>query len=168
MAGFIDWRPQALINGVNRIIDSKMNQAGAVAVATAKALVPVRTERLRNSIGYTYIQSRKTLQLHADESYAYFVEYGTRLMVAQPYLRPGLAAASRVWGTKTELQFGAIVSPGTMPMPRANARAIARNQHINRAAHAKLGRHQPTVVFHGNTARSQHGYRPAVRSRFFG
>lgn len=64
------------------------------AYQTARQLVPVRTGFLKRSIrrvreGGKYI-------LRALAHYALYVEYGTRYMAAQPFLRPALEGIN--WG----------------------------------------------------------------------
>lgn len=53
----------------------------------AKQYAPVRTGHLRSMI-YTVMYGDKVGAVVADTDYAGFVEYGTRFMRAQPYLRP--------------------------------------------------------------------------------
>jgi HK97 gp10 family phage protein len=55
----------------------------------AKRIVPVRTGRLRASIGITD-PGRERVVIDATAPYAGYVELGTRYMRAQPYLRPAL------------------------------------------------------------------------------
>lgn len=55
----------------------------------AKRIVPVRTGRLRNSIGISDPGPRSVV-VDATAPYAGYVELGTRYMRAQPYLRPAL------------------------------------------------------------------------------
>jgi HK97 gp10 family phage protein len=154
-----------------------LEQMGQAVADKAKELCPVDTGQLKNSIGYTIVRSDMTVQIHADQSYAYFIEFGTRLMAARPFLRPALLAA-RNWGNRgvnTEMQFQAINSPGTMPSPRANHHALEANHRINKGLDKKfkgvksLVHSRPKIVFHGKTARSQTGRRThAIHERFSG
>ena len=105
MAGFVSWTPQPLLDLVNRHIDNRMNEAGRRMVARARQLAPVRSGNLRNSIGYTYRQSDRELTLHADATYAIFVEFGTYRQPAQPYLRPAINECSIVWGGSVGVAF---------------------------------------------------------------
>ena len=63
----------------------------------AKRLAPVDTGRLRSSIGHTLRRDAGGLLATVGTSveYASYVEFGTRYMRAQPFLRPAL---SRVTG----------------------------------------------------------------------
>jgi hypothetical protein len=92
------------------VIDARMRQAGIAGVEEARRLVPVRTGKLRDSIGYIYNQQTKTLTLYADQPYASFIELGTRRIAARPFLRPALAAMGRTWGGTTEVQFTGLAS----------------------------------------------------------
>jgi HK97 gp10 family phage protein len=68
--------------------------AGALVIeGAAKAKAPVRTGTLRRSIHSAIETSSPTIAtalVGTDLIYAPFVEYGTRFMSAQPYLRPAL------------------------------------------------------------------------------
>ncbi len=98
MAGFVHWNPRPLLQDVDSKIAAKMVQMGNIGIAEARRLVPVDTGQLRDSIGYTYRQSDKTLQLYADKFYSTFVEFGSSRSPAQPFLRPAMTAMARVWG----------------------------------------------------------------------
>ncbi len=86
-------------------IDTRMRRTGQTIVARAQQLAPVRTGQLRASIGYVYRQNDHTLQIYADATYAIFVEYGTRHMRPQPYIRPALLEAGRLAGIDLEIGF---------------------------------------------------------------
>lgn len=79
-------------------LDKRFVAAGNAGVAEAKRLVPKDTHQTEHSIGFTYDRNKKLLQLHADTSWAVFLEAGTRFMPARPFLRPGLAKAAKVFG----------------------------------------------------------------------
>lgn len=151
---------------IGREIDKRQLGSARDIVALARKLAPERTSYLRSTIDYTYEQRTHTLHLHADAHYAFFVEYGTRFMVAQPFLRPALLAAGKWWG-RSQIHFQEIRSPGTIPMPRANSAAIARNMGINRGLDRKFGwRRKPRVVIQGKIARSLTGYKPPIEGRY--
>lgn len=142
-----------------------LNKMGSAVAEEARRLCPVDTGQLKASIGYTVRQSDKTVQIHADMPYAYFVEWGTRNTRAQPFLRPAILAA-RSWATRsvnTEMQFSAPSSSGRQPYPKANAAAIRHNETINRGLGSRfkgvksLIHKRPSIVFHGRTAASQTG-----------
>jgi HK97 gp10 family phage protein len=75
-------------------------EALANAIANgAKQLCPVDTGRLRASIG---VQAGSDSQgnffdVGTYTSYAGFVEYGTRYMAAQPFMRPSILSATQSW-----------------------------------------------------------------------
>lgn len=62
---------------------------------TAKRLCPVDTGRLRSSINWKLGRDHVGLLaiIGTNVAYAPYVEFGTRFMAAQPFLRPALAAA---------------------------------------------------------------------------
>lgn len=151
---------------IGKEIDRRQLAAGRAIVARARQLAPVRTGQLRAGIDFTYRQDTHTLQIHSDSGHGFFVEFGTRFMVAQPHLRPALAEFGRFWGI-SELHFPEIRTPGTIPMPRANAAAITRRDVINRKVEGKFRlRRRPRVVFHGRTSKSLQGYKPPYESRY--
>lgn len=85
-------------NLTNRIRHAEKRCAEAVEATAkdiakdAKARVPVRSGRLRDSITPERIDEfTQIVTVHAE--YAAFVEYGTRHMAAQPYLIPAVEAA---------------------------------------------------------------------------
>lgn len=84
-----------------RFIEARVTRGAIASVAAAqglivqeaKTLVPVRTGFLRDSIHSIDPQETgKTVvgNVTADAHYAFFVEFGTVKMAAQPYLRPAL------------------------------------------------------------------------------
>jgi HK97 gp10 family phage protein len=97
MPGFI-WNGDAFRKVVDTELDRRMAIAGEAGAEEARRLCPVDTGQLRASIGWSYRQSDKTLQIHADQRYAIFVEFGTSRMPARPFLRPGMNKASQVFG----------------------------------------------------------------------
>jgi hypothetical protein len=103
------WYGDAAWRFVKGILHTKMENAGKRVVERAKQLCPVDTGQLRASLGYTYEPLRMSLRIHADQLYAYFVEFGSSRSAAHPYLRPALKEFGRFLGFagSTELQFQA-------------------------------------------------------------
>jgi HK97 gp10 family phage protein len=71
-------------------INAGLEEAGNEIVIYAQQIVPVRTGRLRDSITYTVADG--TLTIMATAPYAKYVEFGTRRMQAEPYIRPAIDA----------------------------------------------------------------------------
>ena len=69
-----------------------LSEGGHAGLQHSSAVVPVKTGRLRGSLRLRQEFGLRTV-LSADTPYARFVEFGTRRMRAQPYLRPGLQRA---------------------------------------------------------------------------
>ncbi len=81
-------------DGIKRWARSKgakrLELAGKAGVEYARAIVPVDTGQLKDSIGYTFNQSAMTVTLYADKDYAVFIEFGTQYVDARPFIRPAL------------------------------------------------------------------------------
>ena len=75
------------MNDVKRIVKSN----GAALQESAQRKVPVDTGNLKRSIGLEIRDSGLTAEEPTAE-YAAYVEYGTRYMNAQPYMRPSYTA----------------------------------------------------------------------------
>lgn len=73
-----------------------MTQAGWETEKEAKRYVPVDTTNLRDSIESRTQPQRNTIltEVGTNVEYAPHVEYGTRKMAAQPYLRPAVDEVS--------------------------------------------------------------------------
>lgn len=74
-------------NAVARIVA----QNGAELQQKAQRKSPVDTGTLRRSIRLDIEDGGMTAEVSANTEYAAYVEYGTRFMAAQPFLRPALA-----------------------------------------------------------------------------
>jgi hypothetical protein len=83
---------------VLKMVGASMDALGQAIVERASELVPVDSGFLQSTIGYTYRQDTGSLQVYADAPYALVVEMGGVHTVAQPYLRPALMEAPRLWG----------------------------------------------------------------------
>ena len=77
----------AVQSGMHGATDRALEIIGGKAESYAKALCPVDTGRLRNSI--THQQYDKDTEIiGTNVEYAPYVELGTHRMAARPYLRP--------------------------------------------------------------------------------
>lgn len=79
---------QDLENKIKNNLPNGIAKAGEAVVKNAKAICPVDTSRLRNSIHSE--ASGLTATIGTNVEYALYVEMGTYKMQAQPYLVPGL------------------------------------------------------------------------------
>ena len=77
-----------------KALQEEFNNLGYLMESYVKAIVPVRTGRLRKSIFHSV--SHLVLTIGAKAPYASFVEFGTRFMQAQPYLRPSIKVFSPI------------------------------------------------------------------------
>ncbi len=69
-----------------------VKQNGSEMQQKAMRTVPVRTGDLKRSIQLTIEDGGMTARVRAGMDYAPYVEWGTRYMAAQPFMRPALRA----------------------------------------------------------------------------
>jgi HK97 gp10 family phage protein len=69
-----------------------LEMAGADMESQAKDIVPVDTGFLQSTIYHNVDPASLTLELGATADYASYVEFGTRRMAAEPYIRPAFDA----------------------------------------------------------------------------
>lgn len=144
MASFVHWNPRPLEQEMDSKLAAKMVQMGEIGVAEARRLVPVDSGQLRDSIGYTYRQSDKTLQLYADKHYAQWIEFGTSRSPAQPFLRPAMSAMARVWGSgKINLE---LATHGT-PAKYQSGMKSKVGSHVTVGRRGLFGKRQAKVSF---------------------
>lgn len=87
-----DWTTKLGRSGtlIMPLVDTAVRKAAADTVADAKALVPVRTGNLKNSIssrstsGHNYVEA----EIGPTANYGKYVEFGTSRQAPKPYLRP--------------------------------------------------------------------------------
>jgi HK97 gp10 family phage protein len=139
-------------------LDAKMDAAGKAWVQESRRLAHVQTGHMRDSIGYTYRQSDKTLQLHADAKYSVFEEYGSRFREPHPFMRPAIKVVNKALGVSIEFQFANVPPTRTQPTPKGMER-IKRNEKFNAALDVSLGKKSPTVVFFGTHPGSKRGFK---------
>jgi len=73
---------------ITKVSPRFLTEAGIVVQAAAKRLAPVDTGNLRGSITREVFGDRAEVGTNVE--YAEHVEYGTRHMGAQPYMRPAI------------------------------------------------------------------------------
>lgn len=83
----------ALEGAVAKAADAGAEHGGEAVLEAATATVPVDTGNLRDSLQTTKDTDGGTL-VGTEVAYAVFVEYGTSVMAAQPFLRPALDTAT--------------------------------------------------------------------------
>lgn len=107
MSNLVEWFGDKIQAEVRRRMIQKMETWGPKVVAEAFRLCPKDTGQLSRSIGWSMRQSDMTLQIHADQHYAIFVEMGTSRQPARPFLRPALNIIRGIGtgGITTEIQL---------------------------------------------------------------
>lgn len=86
----------AIKAALSRATAKALEEIGLTAEGYAKKACPVDTGRLRNSITHVVDPGEKAVYIGTNVEYGPYVELGTRLTEAQPFLRP---AASGHAGT---------------------------------------------------------------------
>ena len=84
----LKWHGDKAIKSMEQAINVALTASALVVEGQAKALVPVDTGNLRNSI--THEVEKKEARVGTNVEYGPFVELGTVKMAAQPYLNPAL------------------------------------------------------------------------------
>jgi HK97 gp10 family phage protein len=87
-----DHFPQAT-DAVHTITTEEVARAAYDVESIAKRLVPVLTGTLRRSIHTVFSRGGLRAVVGPSVFYAVFIEFGTRLMSARPYMRPAAAQA---------------------------------------------------------------------------
>ena len=82
------WYGDKAIKSIDDAISKALEASALVVEGEAKALTPVDTGNLRNSI--THEVEKNEARVGTNVEYAPFVELGTVKMAAQPYLNPAL------------------------------------------------------------------------------
>jgi HK97 gp10 family phage protein len=88
MATQLKWYGDKAIQGMEQAVSLALEASALLVEGQAKALTPVDTGNLRNSI--THEVEGKEAKVGTNVEYAPFVELGTVKMAAQPYLNPAL------------------------------------------------------------------------------
>lgn len=84
-------KKNATLNDVKKVV----KQNGAELHKKAQRNVPVDSGTLKRSIGLELSDGGMTAEVEATAEYSEYVEYGTRYMDAQPYIRPALKEQER-------------------------------------------------------------------------
>lgn len=102
-----NWNGPAVIDEVEARLVRQMNDLGHQVVDIAQLYAPKRTGFLASSIHAETDPATLTLTILVDAPYGIFVEYGTRYMSPQPYLRPALNTVGPIYGIDLVMAFDA-------------------------------------------------------------
>lgn len=83
-----------IVAGMEQRAGQFVRKAALDIEAEAKKRAPVRTGTLRNSIQAVKGEGPLWYRVVVGAEYGVYVEWGTRFMAAQPYLRPAVTAVS--------------------------------------------------------------------------
>ena len=98
MATRVVYHEKPFMRKLSKTVEVKLEQSGAIVKDRAKALCPVETGKLRNSIQSILDTGQKEVgpkdvRVGSGLSYAPFVEFGTRYKAPQSFLRKALTQA---------------------------------------------------------------------------
>lgn len=119
---------------------------GDAVADRAKQIVPVDTSALKGSIRYDTVESSWTLVrmvISANTYYALYVEKGTILTRAQPYLmpalKPGVQAALKAWepGEKKPANSGKTITAEEARRSRTGAVEVQKRRDAKAAKNAQ-------------------------------
>lgn len=135
----IDWRNNAFMRAIDDKIEKMAIAHGRKIVATAKALAPVDTGALKNSIMYLYERKTRTLTISVGVPYWAYQEYGWYAGRPQPYIRPAIAAHGLNFLSPFKLGISGPMSlpPNYTPRPiqaRIRPHIAMANKTYNRGA----------------------------------
>ncbi len=119
-----NWHGDRVIDEVAERINRQLDATGRSVVQIAETYAPKRTGRLATSIAYHVDYASHTLTISVGAPYGVFVEYGTRHMRPQPYLRPALNTVGSIWGIDVEMAFN------NTPMVHAPIMAAGAGFHL--------------------------------------
>lgn len=77
---------------IKNSVSQELDVVGADMEDLARSIVPVDTGFLQSTIYHRVDPAALTLEFGATADYALFVEFGTRRMAAEPYIRPAFDA----------------------------------------------------------------------------
>ena len=86
------------LNDVKKVV--RKNGVGLQKAAQEKA--PIDTGTLKRSVGIDITDSGMTATVEPTAEYSAYVEYGTRFMKAQPYMKPALEEQEKLF--KADMQ----------------------------------------------------------------
>lgn len=86
------------LNDVKKVV--RKNGVGLQKAAQKKA--PIDTGTLKRSVGIDITDSGMTATVEPTAEYSAYVEYGTRFMKAQPYMKPALEEQEKLF--KADMQ----------------------------------------------------------------
>lgn len=122
---------------------------GFECAGEARERAAVDTGAMKGSIRYDVdtdsTATNATVEYSANTYYAIYVELGTRLMIAQPFLlpalRPGVEAALRKWkaGQRKAMASGATITAKEAATSRVGAVALQQKRQAAEAAQSSTG-----------------------------
>ena len=86
----LKWHGDKFLRKMDKDYPKFLRDSGDAVEESAKSKAPVKTGELGASIRNEVDEGAKEVFVGSDLDYALYLEYGTRKMQAQPYLRPAL------------------------------------------------------------------------------
>lgn len=95
LEGFDELQTKLKENAKLNVVKACVRKHGSEMQNTAHEICPRASGRLSDSITLELTNEGMTAEVAPHENYAAYVEYGTRFMDAQPYLRPAYLQESQ-------------------------------------------------------------------------
>lgn len=152
----IQWNGQQFLDDISQRIDAQAIALGRQVVQIAERYAPKKTGRLATSISFHYDSITHSISFIVGAPYGVFVEYGTRHMMAHPYLRPALNTVGSIYGFQTEMLFTNTIPTDTKLLAHGPSFQMHKSLTDRQKAHV---RHQLKPVserhYIGNVSRAK-------------
>ncbi len=108
-----------------------------MVVNIATRLAPKKTGFLATSISYAYDPNSHAISFIVGAPYGIFQEYGTRNMMAHPYIRPALAQVAPIYGFETSMEFQNVIRTDTKLLAHGPGYQMHRSLTEKQKAHVR-------------------------------
>lgn len=90
------WQPEGFLNELHATLGEKLEESSEVINLNSQNICPVDTGTLQESIDHRTDMIELTTTIGTDVKYAPFVEFGTRKMASQSFLRKAIIISTQL------------------------------------------------------------------------
>ena len=156
----IQFNGHQMLDEISQRIDAQAMALGQQVVSIAERYAPKRTGRLATSISFHYDPVTHSISFIVGAPYGLFQEFGTRYMMAHPYMRPALNTVGTIYGFQTEMSFTNTIQTDSKLLAhgptyqmhksltdrqkshvRQNLKPVSQRHHVGNVSRAKLSVH---------------------------